>query len=124
MQNLDKASSSLFIDLGGIQRRFEFTMHSMSQIKALTGKNPIKGEIDFQDPDDLSILVWGGLISSDPTLDGEIIKEEGKIGVPDNAIKDSIAQVKKWLRFDRLAEVGATVRAAYDAATPVASKKK
>lgn len=126
MQNLEKAVSSIHIDLGGVQRRFEFTMWSIAQMKRLSGKNALRGELDVQDPDDLAVLVWAGLISSDPSLDGEVTpsQEPGRAGKGDENVVSAIHQIQKWMRFDRLSEIGAAVRQAFDAATPASNKKK
>lgn len=126
MQNLEKASSAIFLDLGGQQRRFEYSMWSIGQIMRLTGKNPMRGELDPQHPDDLAILVWGGFISSDPSLDGNIIpgEEQGKPGKADDNIRSAVEQVQKWMRFDRLSEISAAVKQAFEQASPTANKKK
>lgn len=126
MDNLSKASPSFFLELGGVQRGFEYTIHSIGQIKRLTGKNPMKGQVDVNDPDDLATLVWAGLITWDETLDGKIIEssEEGKPGTPDQSVTDAIIQVQKWMRFDLLSSIGQAVKKAFDAAAPDAPKKK
>jgi hypothetical protein len=126
MQNVEKAASSIYLELGGVQRRFEFTMWSIAQMKRLSGKNALRGELDVQDPDDLAVLVWAGLIPSDPSLDGQVIPsaEPGKPGQGDDNVTAAIYQIQKWMRFDRLGEIGSAVRQAFDSATPAASKKK
>lgn len=126
MDQLNKAVPAIFIELGGLQRRFEFSMWSMAQMKRLTGKNALRGELDPQDPEELAVLVWAGLVSSDPSLDGQIVPstEPGKPGTPDDNVLSAVHQVQKWMRFDKISEIGAAVRQAFDAASPTASKKK
>lgn len=126
MENLLKASPAIFLNIGGTERRFGFTMKSMGRIIALTGKNPMKGELDEKDPFDLSVLVWAGLITFDKSLDGVIIPshEKGQPGQGDENVMKSIEQVQEWMSFDRLADIGEAVRVALNAASPDVSKKK
>lgn len=125
MENLSKASPAIFIELGGMQRRFGFTMKSMGRIQALTGKNPMKNELDGNDPSDLAALVWAGLITFDKSLDGVIVpsSEKGQPGRADENVQKSIELVQEWMSFDRLPEIGEAVSLAMQAASP-ASKKK
>jgi hypothetical protein len=126
MENLTKASPAIFLDIGGSERRFGFTMKSMGRIIALTGKNPMKGELDGNDPADLAILVWAGLITFDKSLDGTVIKspEKGQPGKGDENVLKSIELVEEWMSFDRLPEISEAVSLAFQAANPSESKKK
>ena len=126
MQNLEKAKGHIFLSLGGEDRRLAYTVHSVAQVKDLTGKNFLKGEIDPNDPHDLAILVWAGLITWDESLDGDVTPAEtvGAPGTPDETVRKAIKWVQKSMTFDRMYEIAAKVRQALEVAAPPPTKKK
>lgn len=126
MQNIEKAKGSIFVTLGGEDRRLAYTMHSVAQVKHLTGKNFLKGEIDPNDPDDLAILVWAGLITADESFDGDVTPSNppGSPGTGDENVTKSIRMVQKWMSFDIMHEIASKVRQALDISTPPQTKKK
>ena len=125
MQNVAKVSPTIFLNLGGKERGFGYTMDSILQLQALTGKRVMKNELDPMDPYELSVLVWAGLIPWDETLDGPIeCGEDGKPGLPCQNISDALKAIQKWIHWDMLAEIGQKVNQAFSIASPDSSKKK
>ena len=125
MQNIAKASPVIFLNLGGQERGFGYTMHSILQLQALTGKRVMKNELDPMDPYELSVLVWAGLIPWDESFDGPIEPgEDGKPGTPCQKVADSLASIQKWIHWDMLADIGQKVNKAFNIASPDQSKKK
>lgn len=115
MKNVDKAFPAVLVEIGGEERKLEYTMYSAIQLLKLTGKNVMKGEIDYADPMQIVPLVWAGLISTCPELDGDVDADTKK---PDQKAADGILKVSKWIKFDRLKHVSAAIARAFGQASP------
>ena len=126
MQNLEKAKGHITLTLGGEERRLAYTVHSVAQVKYLTGKNFLKGELDSNDPDDLAILVWAGLITWDESLDGDVTPAEtaGAPGTADENVRRAVKWVQKSMNFDQMYEIANKVRQALEVSAPPPAKKK
>ncbi len=118
MEHVDKINSGVLVELGGETRKLEFTMHSVVQYKLLTGKNLFKGELDTGEPEEITALVWAGLISNDESFDGDI----DSTGKADDNIRAALRRIAKWLTFQKIAEVGNAIQLAFNQAAPVKKK--
>lgn len=113
MLNIDKTEAAVLLDLGGEKRKLEYSLRSCTQIQKLIGKNVLKGEVDLADPQHLIVLVWAGLITNYPDMDGLIDGDQ-----LEDKVRAGLDQVSRWITADRLMEVVSTVARAFSRAMP------
>lgn len=98
MSNATEAKPEVFITLDR-PRRFCVDWNAMRALEKRVGKKAVRA-IDWNDPgfDDLTLILWAGLLSDDPTLTDEF--------------------VGKYLNLDKLKELESVITAAARAAMP------
>lgn len=69
--NKEKFSPIVSLVLAGTTYSLEYNMHAIRQFEELTGKNLLGGEINSKSAKDIVAIVWAGLVSHHPELDGE-----------------------------------------------------
>lgn len=120
MENVDKARPKVQVNLGGQQRSLGYTMDAMARAFEITGKSMLKGELDHQNPKELVVLVWAGLVGDDESLEGEVMPD----GRPDPELKKALKMVGKWITIENLQDVADAVREAFERAKPKEKKSK
>ena len=117
MNGENKALAVAELELGGVNRKIEFSLYSIAKLKKVTGKNVLVGELDVKDPDNLTLFIWAALISHDATLDGGVSD-----GGPDSKLAATLEQIGRWVPFSRMQEITEAINTAFLAAMP--SEKK
>lgn len=89
----------LYLEIGGVKRRLRLTLHSLAQLKKLTGKSFLKGELDSRDPGDLVALMWATMIADSKEFDGGFPN-----GQADEKIQAALALIGGETGFEKLEE--------------------
>ncbi len=109
--NLDQAAPNATLEFEGKSSRLLLSMYAISQIKRVTGKNLLQGEMNLSDPEHITSLVWGGLLDSIPELDGEVVQ-----GKPDENAQNGLKRVGRWFTLDKLNLVSSCLEIAFEQA--------
>lgn len=120
MENLDKAAPGIFITLGGVQRSLIYTFDAVKKLKRITGKNLLKGEVDWQDPDEFVYLLWAGLIANDPSLDGGV----DATGTLSDAAQAGVDAIGKLITLGDLGTISNALMETFKQATPDSGEDK
>ena len=93
----NKALPKIKMDILGGEYLLRYSMHSVAQIKKLTGVNLLDQKVTLNDPELIIALLWGALITDQKQFDGYFTN-----GVPDDRVKEVIAMIGRELDGEKL----------------------
>lgn len=115
----NQALPSVKIEIGGQEYTLLYTLYAFAKLQKIGNINALKGDVDFGNPEHVLYFLWAGLISHHPELDGELIE-----GRPDKALSETLRKLGTYLTIEKLQELGAAVRLAFQNATQTSESKR